>query len=370
MKPIGVYIHVPFCTQKCPYCDFYSLTDLQRMDDYTASVIKQIEQYGERLQRQADTLYFGGGTPSVLGAQRLCRIIDAVRKQFGLHGAEITVEVNPGAELDGLFAALAERGVNRVSVGMQSAQEQELRLLGRTHTAVQAREAVTAAHRAGIDNVSMDLMAGISRQTQESLKDSALFCAESGASHISAYLLKIEPETPYGKRREQLVLPDDDETGDLYLCMVEELERLGYTQYEISNFAGKGADGALRTSRHNLKYWLCEEYLGLGPAAHSFLQGERFYFSRNLVAFLNGEEPIFDGVGGDREEFAMLALRLTQGLTETLWQERFGQAMPQKYYRWARKYQAAGLVHVTGAGFSLTPQGFLVSNLLLGELLA
>lgn len=365
MEPIGLYIHVPFCTQKCPYCDFYSLTDTKQMNDYTNCIINRLYTYRKAVDRDADTLYFGGGTPSTLGANRLCSIIDVAKNCFGLERAEITVEVNPSGQLEALLDALAQKGVNRISIGMQSAHAEELDLLGRKHTAKQAEMAVMAAHRAGIANVSMDLMVGIQKQTEQSLKESIAFCHNAGASHISAYLLKVEPNTPYGKQQNTLILLDDDQMGDFYLCMVDELERRGYHQYEISNFAQKDANGVLQISKHNTKYWQGKEYLGIGPSAHSFLKGERFYYDRNLYSFLKGNPPIMDGQGGDKEEFIMLALRLTDGLTNEIWYHKFQEPLPQSYIKRAQRYEAAGLVHMKKNGFALTPKGFLVSNQLI-----
>lgn len=365
MEPIGLYIHVPFCTQKCPYCDFYSLTNTKQMDDYTNCIINKLYTYRKTLNRTADTLYFGGGTPSTLGAARLGAIIDTAKNCFGLEQAEITVEVNPSGQLEAFFDSLAQKGVNRVSVGMQSSHAEELSLLGRTHTAKQAEMAVAAAHRAGITNVSMDLMVGIQKQTEQSLKESIAFCHDAGASHISAYLLKVEPNTPYGQYQNTLILPDDDQMSDFYLFMVDELEYRGYYQYEISNFAQKDANGILQVSKHNTKYWQGKEYLGLGPSAHSFLNGERFYYDRNLSSFLEGNQPIMDGQGGNQEEFAMLALRLTDGLTNEIWQKKFQKPLPQSYVKKAQLYEASGLVRMKENGFALTPKGFLVSNQLI-----
>lgn len=365
MEPIGLYIHVPFCTQKCPYCDFYSLTNTNQMDAYTNYIINKLYTYRKLLNKTADTLYFGGGTPSILGAKRLGSIIDTAKACFGLEQSEITVEVNPSGQLDELFDSLAQKGVNRISVGMQSAHSEELNLLGRTHTADQAKLAVMSAHRAGIKNVSMDLMVGIQKQTEQSLKESIAFCHDAGASHISAYLLKVEPNTPYGQQQNTLILPNDDQMVDFYLLMVNELERRGYHQYEISNFAQKDSNGILQNSKHNTKYWQGKEYLGLGPSAHSFLNGERFYYDRDILSFLEGNQPIMDGQGGDREEFAMLALRLVDGLTDEMWQKKFQEPLPQAYMKRARRYESLGLVHMKENGFSLTPKGFLVSNQLI-----
>lgn len=365
-KNIGLYIHVPFCDGKCPYCDFYSMRGSEEhMEEYTNCIIGSLNNYGQTLNRSADTLYFGGGTPNLLGARRIASLVETAQKNFRLDHAEITLEVNPAEDLTEFLKAVHDAGVNRLSVGLQSADEAELRVLGRRHTAAQAGLAVEAAQRAGFGNISLDLMIATPGQTKESLARSIAFCAQAGVQHISAYLLKIEPHTAYYKMREQLVLPDEDETGDWYLYACEKLEKRGFIQYEISNFAKPGFE-----SRHNLKYWRCEEYLGLGPAAHSFLNGERFYYDRNLRAFLDGCEPVRDGDGGGFEEYAMLALRLTEGLSERRCRERFGFGIPASVWDADRLYEKAGLTARTADGFRLTPKGFLVSNTLLAELLA
>lgn len=365
MQPLGLYIHVPFCTNKCPYCDFYSLTNMESVNDYIDCIISNLYTCEEKMNRSANTLYFGGGTPSVIGAERLGRVIDAAKESFGLQQAEITVEVNPSSTLDAFFDSIAEKGVNRISMGMQSAHRQELTLLGRRHSAQQAWDAVEAAHRAGITNVSMDLMVGIQKQTEQSLKDSIAFCSEAGASHISAYLLKVEPNTPYGAQKENLLLPDDDKMGDLYLMMVEELKSKGFYQYEISNFAKKDKNGKLLISKHNTKYWQGEEYLGLGPSAHSFINGKRYYFDRSVQAFIQNPQIVEDGSGGSKEEYAMLALRLISGLSNRVWQKKFGEPLPPVYVKRAQQYQNVGLVKMHQDGFAFTPKGFLVSNQLI-----
>lgn len=375
MKRIGVYIHVPFCTEKCPYCDFYSMPRLfSHMDAYTGAVIRDLRGYaGKGLH--ADTVYFGGGTPSLLGAERIAQILGAIRECFGFTSGEVTVEVNPTAQetwLAKLLEGLAQAGVNRISVGLQSANEGELLQLGRRHTPGQARRAVQLAQAAGIGNVSLDVMLAIPGQTPESLMRTLIFCEETGAQHLSAYLLKVEPGTPFYERRGELRkhLPNEEEEEALYLLTVEELEKRGYEQYEISNFARR-RDGVLLESRHNQKYWCTQEYLGVGPSAHSCLFGKRFYYPRDLGRFLTGCEPIPDGDAGSPEEFAMLRLRLREGLSDSIWQERFGQGMPQEYLRRAKKLVPPGLVRLSGTepGFSLTPKGYLVSNAVIGEIL-
>jgi putative oxygen-independent coproporphyrinogen III oxidase len=364
-KPFGLYLHVPFCDGKCPYCDFYSLpAGGEKMDRYTRRVMEALGSYAGRYGRRADTLYFGGGTPNLLGTERLSAILARAKECFGLDGAEITVEVNPAEDLRGFLQEIRAAGANRLSIGLQSANGDELSLLGRRHTAAQAKKTVAYAQNAGFDNLSLDLMLAIQKQTKESLLYSIDFCADAGIQHLSAYLLKIEPDTVYGKKKETLCVPDDDEASGLYLFACEELEKRGFHQYEISNFAKPGFE-----SRHNLKYWRCEEYLGIGPAAHSFMEGKRFYYPRSLSGFLEGGEPVPDGEGGGFEEYAMLALRLTEGLTDEGCRERFGTGLPARMLKAAKLYEKGGLTVCTDSGFRFTPRGFLVSNMLTAEIL-
>ena len=365
MNEIGLYVHVPFCDGKCPYCDFYSVRGTgERMDRYTERIIEDIKSESERTGRRADTLYFGGGTPSLLGAERLIRIVEAARAAFGLEDAEITVEANPGDELSGFFREIRKAGVNRLSLGLQSADDGELRLLGRRHTAEQAGRCVSDARAAGFENLSLDLMLAVQGQTEESLRRSVKFCADAGAPHVSAYLLQIEPGTAYFKNRDKLRLPGEDAAASLYLLACAELEERGYRQYEISNFAKPGKE-----SRHNLKYWRCEEYLGFGPAAHSFINGKRFYRERSVGAFLRGEPPMPEGDGGGFEEYAMLALRLTEGLGDARCRSRFGFPVPERMKAAAKRCEPAGLTACGPDGFRFTPRGFLVSDALTAEIL-
>lgn len=370
MAPIGLYLHVPFCDGKCPYCDFYSMRASQALlDAYTDRIIERIAFYSlENPGLRIDSAYFGGGTPPLLGAARLCRILAALRPRL-LPGAEVTLEANPGADLFPLFQAVRAAGVNRVSLGLQSADARVLSALGRRHTGEDAARAVEAAHRAGIANVSLDLMLAVPGQTAEGLRRDVAFCARCGATHVSAYLLKIEPHTRFWQVRGTLALPDDDQAADLYLLACGELERAGYAQYEISNFAAPG-----RQSRHNLKYWDQQPYLGLGPAAHSYYQGKRFYWPRSLRGFLAGDAPAPEEdaayPAGSFAEYVMLRLRLCAGLTAAGCRARFGCGLPPGLLAAARRYVPAGLVEAAPQGIRLTRAGFLVSNRLLAELLA
>lgn len=359
----GLYIHVPFCRGKCPYCDFYSVNQTpELLDKYTESLCARLDNAGDL---SFDTVYFGGGTPSLLGALRIADILGHIHTESG---AEITVECNPsdtgGADSRFDFEKLAFAGVNRLSLGLQSANDAERRLLGRRAGAEDALRAIERARSCSIDNISLDLMLGISGQTRDSLLESVDFCAQAGAKHISAYLLKIEPGTPYSRMGERLGLPDEDAVCDLYLDCCDMLERRGFVQYEISNFAVPGFE-----SRHNLKYWRCEEYLGIGPAAHSFIGGRRSYYERDLQGFLDGNEPVADGSGGDFEEYAMLALRLCEGLRFDKALARFGFPVPDTVIKKAQALEKQGLVQISDKSISLTRNGFLLSNSVIGEIL-
>lgn len=364
MPPLGLYIHIPFCTAKCPYCDFYSLPAAPALlDAYTARLESLLLLYAPA--RPLSTIYFGGGTPTLLGPDRLARLLEAVGKRFPIAPApEITLEANPTSVNRSLFAALRAAGFNRLSMGLQSANPDELALLGRGHTPAEAARAVEAARSAGFDNISLDLMLGLPGGSEEALFRSIRFAADLSPAHISAYILKVEPNTPFASR--QLVLPDGDSTADQYLFCVRELASRGYAQYEISNFARPG-----RESRHNLLYWHCEEYLGLGPSAHSFYQGRRFFWPRDLRAFLDGCEPVDDGPGGSVEEFAMLNLRLSSGLRRSHMRERFGAVGEAAFGEF--RTRAAGcpqnLVSLSADSIAFTAEGFLVSNALLGRIL-
>ena len=364
MKDIGVYVHIPFCRRKCPYCDFYSVEfSEEKADIYTEKLCQEIEMFGDRLKRKADTLYFGGGTPSIMGADRICRMTEVVKKAFHLaENAEITVEVNPEKQ-DINFEKMRCAGVNRISVGLQSANDKELKLLGRLHNVSQAEKCIDRAKVAGFDNISLDLMIATPMQTMESLKRSIEFCAKRNVQHISAYILKVEENTPYYRMRDSLDICDDDEQAEMYLYAVERLEEYGYKQYEISNFCRKGYE-----SRHNLKYWHDEEYIGIGASAHSFIDGRRFFFGRSFEDFYSMKIED-DGEGGGIEEYIMLAMRLSEGLRNDLFKERFGMDIPERYIYNAKRFVKAGLLYVDSTGIRLTPEGFLLSNHIISEIL-
>ena len=360
----GLYIHIPFCRKKCAYCDFYSsFVSEELLNKYTEALKKCIEIRGAEFSHPVDTVYLGGGTPSLL-KERLPDLLDKVRRCFNIEdNAEITLEANPDGEFEETVKYAAVAGVNRLSIGAQSANDAELALLGRTHTSRDIKKAFDAARKAGFDNISLDIMLGLPDSDKNSLERSLRFITDLEPEHISAYILKLEPNTRLFHERGKFNFPDDDAEAEQYLFMCDYLESMAYSHYEISNFCKQG-----KYSRHNLKYWDCREYLGLGPGAHSFICGERFYYPRDLRAFINGCSPISDGIGGDIEEYLMLRLRLKSGIRFDEFESRYKTKLPQGLIDKARIYEKNGLVSFDGGGFSLTDKGMLVSNSIITEL--
>lgn len=366
MAVTGIYIHVPFCASKCPYCDFYSLTGQSEAvkDAYVQAVLRAMDRFAGVT---ADTLYFGGGTPSLLGGIRLAALVEGVRQRFLLTSdAEITMEANPGDPLADTAAIFKAAGGNRISLGVQAVDDEHLRALGRRHTVAQAAQAVAELRRIGFDNLSVDLMLGTPGQTAAHVREGVTRFADWGAAHVSAYLLKLEPGTPFGEQPP--ALPDEDDTVMLYRIAAEALEQEGFAQYEISNFARPG-----RESRHNLKYWNSDPYLGFGPAAHSFFGGRRWAYPRSLGAFLGGGEPVHEAADtviaeNSPVEYAMLRLRLTEGLVEEEFFRRFGSRLPDEWCRRAAVLPAH-LVVTDNRGIRLTREGFLVSDAVIARII-
>ena len=366
MKPIGLYVHVPFCESKCPYCDFYSVKcDTELIDRYAIAICETLKKHSQEMSIAFDTIYFGGGTPSLLGNENVEKIMQTVRENFSFCAKEVTLEINPTTAITLDFERLRKAGVNRLSIGVQSAVDEELKQLGRKHTVKDAEITIKTAQEAGFENISVDLMIAVPSQTKRSLQKSIDFCVAQDIQHVSAYLLKIEANTPFYARQTQLALKDDDEQAELYLYLVDELEKYGFKQYEISNFAREGYQG-----QHNLKYWNAEEYLGIGPSAHSFVNGKRFFYPRSLQDFLSGKnEIIYDGVGGGVEEYLMLKLRLREGVNNNAFKERFGFDIPRIYFERAKTYQKYGLIEVDEKSFRINKKGLLMSNTLIAKII-
>lgn len=339
----GLYFHIPFCKSKCPYCDFYSVKfDEASAQQYVQEICDEIKQY----QGIFDTVYFGGGTPSILPPELIGKILDCARAQFEISDdAEITVECNPSKDLSEDFKKYASYGVNRISVGMQSAVDSERFVLGRAAGRNEVERTINYARQSGIENISLDLMLGTPKQTIESLDYSFDFIKSVGVPHVSAYMLKIEEGTKFFQMRDRLVLPDDDTVGEMYLKTVDTLASFGIKQYEISNFAVQGFE-----SRHNTKYWTLTPYLGIGKSAHSFWGGKRFFYDIEW-------NKIDDGTGGDKEEQIMLGLRLAKGIDKSLVDRDFAE------------FVKMGYVADLGERIALTPKGMLVSNTIINYII-
>ncbi len=363
MNSLSLYIHIPFCEQKCPYCDFYSVCDKNEFDNYVSHVISKIENYAQKYNRPLCTIYFGGGTPSVIGTKRLCNILNSIYDNFEVTSeAEVTVEVNPctAKQLD--FIELKKAGINRISIGLQSSNENELNVLGRRHSAQDAKNTVELIKQSGIDNISLDLMICVPSQTKSSLTESIKFCKDCNVAHISAYILKIEENTHFYRIKDSLELFDDDAQAELYIHTVEQLKDYGFEQYEISNFSKNGYQG-----KHNLRYWRDEEYLGIGPSAHSFIDGKRFYYDRDLESFYN-DIVILDGEGGDICEYIMLSLRLKDGLNLKKLNEKYDYTVSKSFLQRVNLLKSQGLIEFINDTVSLNTNGFLVSNTIIGYL--
>ncbi len=388
-EPMGLYLHIPFCRSKCPYCDFcsYPRPTEEMMEDYTRELARRIREAGKLYgsvfhsekgttsKRSLDTVYFGGGTPTLLPTACVSALFEAVYSAFDvLPDAEITVEGNPATtDRDGL-AVWRKNGVNRLSLGAQSAQTDELKALGRLHRWEDVCRTVADARAVGIENINLDFMLGIPRQTSETLADTLSRALALEPTHMSAYTLMLEEGTPFYRRgREDLGLPADEDTADEQAVALWEqasatLREAGYEHYEISNYARPGY-----RSRHNLHTWQCRDYLGLGVAAHSCVEGVRFGQSRDLERFLRGEDMIEfreELTLADREsEYIMLALRLSDGVDEAEFAARFGRDFWHIYGDSCIPYIDGGFLCREDGRVFLTERGFPVSNTILSDLI-
>ena len=370
-QSLGLYLHIPFCLQKCRYCDFCSFPwqNADAMEAYTDELCRRLGAWSEACRaHRVDTVYFGGGTPTLLPLSCFERLMGCLADRYDLApDCEITCECNPATADLPYLSALRGLGINRLSIGLQSVHDRELRLLGRAHSYGDFRSLFAAARRAGFDNISADLMYGIPEQTADSFRQSLTSLAELAPEHISAYGLKIEEGTPFAAMADRLPLPDEDEEFYMYCLCGQVLEKYGYRKYEISNFAKPGKE-----SRHNLRYWKRQDYLGFGVAAHSCFEGARFGNSRDITAFLAGEDITAERTRlteqDKKSEVLMLGLRLTEGLELSLlarlWQKTEAQA-EDIVLPWLRQ----GFLKRENGRLSFTDKGFFVSNTILSDLI-
>lgn len=378
-KRLGLYLHVPFCRSKCAYCDFYSLPDPDTdvMERYVNALIAHMQSYKKGARDYvADTVFIGGGTPTVLPPELLFRLIRAVKRNFTvLRDAEFTVEANPATVELPTLTRMRRMGVNRLSMGLQSANNNELAALSRIHKRQDFEATYRAARRARIPSINVDLMFGIPYQTKQSLMKTLRWLTHLGPDHISLYDLILEPGTRLYAQRSNLPFPSEDEETEMYFMAVEYLAKQGYAQYEISNFARPG-----HMCRHNLKYWNCEEYLGLGPAAHSFFRGNRFSFVRDAERYMQGVEVPTSKIRITEQndeispkerlgEYIMLRFRLAAGLDCRDFARRFGTSFEQRYGKKMQPYVQNGFATYKDGVYALTPRGMFVSNYILSDLL-
>ena len=365
----GIYIHIPFCLRKCPYCDFYSVGyDEGTADRYIDALIRNFRQ--ERYSgKEADTVYLGGGTPTALSERQLERLMSGVFESFDIKdNAEITIEANPCTADEEKLKTLRKAGINRISFGVQSADDGELKALGRLHDYETARRAVTDCFDAGIENISCDIMTGLAGQEAEGLLSTAKKLTGLPVRHISAYMLKIEKGTPFDCEEVRRTVPDDDKTSTLYLALTDYLSDRGFAQYEISNYSYPGFE-----SRHNLKYWTGEEYAGFGASAHSLFEGERYFVPASVKDYIGSEfqsELSEDEPYSEQEEYIMLASRLKSGLETGRLTSLYGEEKTLRLTALAKKLEKNGLCKVSDERISLTPRGFLVSNAVILEFLS
>lgn len=371
-RSLGLYIHIPFCKRKCGYCDFYSLPRSEALfDKYKAALIAHLREAAPRLKDyRIDTIYFGGGTPSWFGAENIRDILDFIRRNMKVEkNAEITVEANPDSLNRQAVRQLMREGVNRISMGVQTADERLLRKIGRSHTYAQAITAVAAARDAGIENLSLDLIYGLPDQTLDSWKETLDKILALSPEHISCYGLELKEGTPlYAYRRD---VPSRDDQADMYLYAAKLLRDSGFDHYEISNFALPG-----RYCRHNMKYWSAQEYLGFGPSAASDFDNCRFKNKSDLRAYMDGvlkngeviEENDFITISERAGEYIMLRLRTDSGICEQDYYEKFRRDF-SRLEKYLVLLETAGYAMKIGTRWRLTDKGFLMSTPIIGELL-
>lgn len=382
-EPISLYVHYPFCVRKCRYCDFLSgPAGPQIRERYLRALEREIRLAGRKMQRPVDTVFLGGGTPSLMSAEELSHLMKVLQESFSVFSnAEITMECNPGTVDEEKLCAFRKAGVNRLSIGVQSFRDEELRLLGRIHTADEARACAADARRAGFENLSLDLMSALPGQTYNQWMESLREAAALSPEHISAYSLILEEGTPLREEEEQgklPPLPEEEEDRAMYHDTESFLARYGYHRYEISNYARDGFE-----SRHNSGYWTGHPYLGLGTGAASYLGNRRWSNVRSLARYLEilektdyeeasmqirENEEILDEKD-QMAEFMFLGLRRMEGVSEQEFRQRFHRTMDEVYGPVIRRYQELDLLKRTDGRIFLTRAGIDVSNTVMSDFL-
>ncbi len=378
MKTLGLYLHIPFCISKCRYCDFYSIPEAARPvpDKYVDALCEHMHEYALQARDYAvTTIYIGGGTPSLLTADQMKKVIKKLKSSFHLSAkCEISMEMNPKTADYTKLRAFRKLGINRLSIGIQSFDDADLNICGRAHNAADAVSAFTSARKAKFENISFDLMYGIPGQTLQTVVNNINTAIRLEPEHISLYGLKVEEGTPFWFDRHELAFPDEETERSMYFTAVGLLEKAGYHQYEISNFARRGY-----SCRHNLKYWNCDEYLGFGPAAHSYFGGKRFSLKKDLNLYMDSFDPetsvdtplvdeYIDIPYPSRvAEYVMLRFRLTAGISLEAFRKKFGRDFEEMYLEKLAPYLKSGHVIRTPKGYAFSPEGMYVSNYILAR---
>lgn len=373
---MGIYIHIPFCLQKCDYCDFYSLplTQPDLLEDYTRSIIRELDMRKNETGRPFVSIYLGGGTPSLLQPEQVEQILSAIFAAYPSQGEiEISMEMNPATATLQKLKEFKAAGVNRMSVGVQSFSDQELKLLGRIHDRAEAEDALRYVHQAGFDSFSLDLIYGLPGQTRSDWGRNLSRAVEFDPQHISGYLLQLEPTTPMARKIEKgmMSLLDDETEAGLYYNMIDYLKKQGYRHYEISNFARPGCE-----CRHNLLYWRSRPYLGIGCGAVSFNDKERYInqppVENYISALLNNRRPpvtMLESMDSEERliDAMIMGLRLTEGINCTDFQHRWGIDILKKYHDIISDCQTRGLLEQENGCIYLTKRGYFLSNQVLSE---
>lgn len=363
----GLYIHIPFCVRKCHYCDFYSQTELSLKPRFLKALIAEIEQVSAE-GLSFDTLYIGGGTPSVYECNDIGQIVAAISQNFDcLPDSEITIEVNPASASLEQLKGYREAGINRINIGVQSFNQKNLDFLGRIHTSAKACKAITEAHRAGFKNIGLDMIYGLPGESEQAWQRDLEQATQYRPAHIACYMLTYEKGTPlHSDLKSGRVQPlSDEHVRVLYEATSEVLEDSGYFQYEISNFARKEKDPATNISRHNLKYWTRAPYIGLGPSAHSFIKSQRYWnqlsVDRYLAAIESGRPPIAERevLTAEQEmiEAIYLGLRMTQGIDLTWFRQKFGIDFSERFKDLIADLEKKEYIEVSAKHAALTRQG-------------
>ena len=377
MRTLGLYIHIPFCQQKCNYCDFYSFsaTDKEK-EDYINALCAHIEMEADRYKEyEFDTVYIGGGTPSIITPPLIEKLGFTIKNHLNLtQGVEFSIEINPGTLTEEKLNSYKKIGVNRLSIGLQSTDDKQLFMLGRIHSLKDFENSYYLARKKGFDNISLDLMYSLPNQAKKEFLKALEKAISYNPEHISAYCLKIEENTHFGKIKDILALPNEDEEYETYISLVDTLEKNGYSQYEISNFSKEG-----KRSQHNMKYWLSQEYVAFGPSAHSYFEGKRYSYKPNVLEYINS---IQNGIAPKKQfedenrhslskidEYVMLRMRLSDGVDCKEFKDMFGKDFLCEYPK-IQEFVDYGYVAFKNNTYSFTPKGFFVSNYILTEILS